>query len=234
MQLRTELAATVLGFVALNLLLVFAAIGLFVRMGPAIERIILRNDTTIVAAEEILDVLARSPADPVPGPDRQRTARALARARNNITEEGEEPILASIAAHLDSALAGEREARTTLIDDLGRLVAINRAAIRKVDRDAQRLGRAGAWAAAFVGLASLAMSLFLTRSLGSRVVRPIRELRDVLRAARSGDRFRRCSVAGASPELRDALSDLNGLLDVETPVRSDEEMTGAVSVRGRG
>jgi len=227
MRLQGELAVVVLGFVALNLLLVFAAIGLFVRMGPAIERILLRNDATIVTAEEILEVLARNPTGPASTTDRERVAVALDRASNNITEGGEEPVIDSIKEYIEPVLEGHEEHRGALVEGLHELVAINRAAMRSVDRDAQRLGTAGAWVASFVGLASLGLTVFLSRSLGSRIVRPILELRQVLLATQSGDRFRRCSIQRAPAELREALTGVNQLLDALAPTGGDGEVDSA-------
>ncbi|MBL9079213.1 MAG: hypothetical protein JNL08_17050 [Planctomycetes bacterium] len=217
MPLRTELAATVLGFVLLNLLLVFTAIGLFGRMGPAIDRILQRNDASIGAAEEVLEALARSGDGAVDAAETGRIRAALDRARGNLTEAGEQPALEAVERELPAALAGDAAARQALVARVHDLIAINRAAMRDVDRDAQRLGKAGAWAAALVGLLSLALSLFLTRSLGQRVVLPVLELRDTLRAVRAGDRFRRCMARRASPELQQALEQVNDLLDRTAP-----------------
>ncbi|MBK8975025.1 MAG: hypothetical protein IPM29_03795 [Planctomycetes bacterium] len=230
MQLRSELGAVVLGFVALNLALVFGAIGLFRRMGPAIERILLRNDATIMATEDVLEVLARSPAA-VPTDDRTRVEAALARARDNVTEPGEAPILDGIAAALEPALSGDRAARHELIGKLVQLIEINRSAMKRVDADAQRIGKAGAWAATLIGFVSLSLSLLLIRRLASRIVRPIDELRDVLTAARAGDQFRRCGSFPTAPELRHAMEVVNELLDQTTPTDLPEELRGPPSPR---
>lgn len=219
MQLRTELAAVVLGFAAVVLLLAFSAIGLFVRMGPAIDRILTRNDATIVAAEDILEALAASDGAALDTASRDKTHAAITRARENITEPGEQPILDAIDRHLEAALGGDREARRRLLSDVEQLIEVNRAAMREVDRDAQRLGRAGAWVAAGIGLGSLALCLLLSRSLGRRVVRPMRDLRVTLEAARAGDPFRRCNTLGASPELRGVLDEVNELLDERASLR---------------
>lgn len=217
MQLRTELAATVVGFVALNLLLVFTAIGLFARMGPAIERILQRNDASIVAAEEVLETLAVGAGAPVQEREIAAIRQAIGRARGNITEVGEERVLDAIEASLQPALAGAPDARRALVARVHELIAVNRAAMQEVDRDAQHIGSAGAWVAAFVGLLSLALSLFLTRSLARRVLLPVGELRATLAAATSGDRFRRCATKNAAPELRQALDGVNQLLDRVAP-----------------
>jgi len=217
MRLRTELASTVAGFLALNFLLVFTAIGLFGRMGPAIELILQRNDTTIVAAEEILGAFARHRDVATTAAVRAPIEAALARARNNITEPGEEPLLVAIETQLPAALGGDDQARAALTDKLCALIAINRRAMQQVDRDAQRLGTAGAWAAAFVGMASLGLGLLLTRRLSQRVVRPLQELHATLAAALGGDSFRRANAADASPELREVLANVNQVLDTRVP-----------------
>ena len=217
MRLRTEMAATIIGFVAINLLLILAAIGLFVRMGPAIDRILRRNDASIVAAEAIVEVLARTGHNPIAAPDRAGIRAAVARAQDNITEPGEAEVLQGMQAALPGALIGETDARQALIDQLHQLIAINRTAMRQVDQSAQSLGNAGAWTAMFVGLITLALSLFLTRSLGRRVVYPVQELRETLASALSGDRIRRCSTPDAASDLREAMDLVNQLLDGTTP-----------------
>ena len=127
MQLRSELAATVLAQVLLVLVVVFAAIGLFVRMGPAIEGILLRNDTTLAAAEDVLIVLAGAGADAVEGEPRERLMAALQRARENVTEPGEDSVLANVDAHVAGALDGDSEDRRALLVGLQELIALNRA-----------------------------------------------------------------------------------------------------------
>jgi hypothetical protein len=176
-RLQTELAVVVLGFAALNLVLVFASIGLFVRMGPAVETILLRNDATIAAAEELLEAIARNPSAVVPEADRNRVALALERISNNVTEDDEPTAIDAIKEDLGPALEGDAIARRALIDGLRRLIGINRQAMLRADREAQRLGEAGAWTAVFVAIVSLGLCLTIGRRLGSRVVRPLLELR---------------------------------------------------------
>lgn len=53
------------GLIGVNLLFAFACIGLFTRMGPAIERILQENMHSIQAAEEMLFILAGSNGRPI-------------------------------------------------------------------------------------------------------------------------------------------------------------------------
>ncbi len=213
MRFRIELAAVVFGFVALNLLLAFAGIGLFVRMGPAIDRILLRNDVTIVAAEEMLEVLARIEGVAADTDQRQRVEAALERARNNITEDGEQEIVAGLSDRMGPALDGDAAAHRDVIGSLHDLIALNRQAMWKESRRAHLLGTAGAWVAAFVGLATLLTGLWLRSRLERRIIRPIQELGEVLAAAQGGDRFRRCVVGDGPDEIAATLRGVNRLLD---------------------
>lgn len=222
MRLHTEMAVTILGFVAINLLLILAAIGLFVRMGPAIDRILRRNDASIAAAETIVLVLARTGLTTVAVEDRTIVQAALTRATDNVTEPGEEQVLQDLQLALPGAFAADHAARDTVLTQLEQLIEINRQAMRQVDQNAQSLGGAGAWAAMIVGSVTLALSLLLTRSLGRRVVYPIQELRDTLQAALSGDRFRRCSTPNAASDLRQAMELVNQMLDNNTPKLESE------------
>jgi hypothetical protein len=214
MDLRRELSLMMGSLVLLNVLLAFGVIGLLVRMGPAIERILQENVYSVVAAEEILVELASSP----PGitPPAAATARidaALARAKSNVTEPAELPILARIDASLAAERAGAPGARGALVGAVKDLIEINQRAMGKVDREAQQLGRAGAWAAVLVGLLSFMLSLFVLGRMRRRFAAPLLELHAVLEAALVGERFRRCQHRDAPVEVRRVLASVNRILD---------------------
>ncbi|MCL4795979.1 MAG: hypothetical protein KJZ84_15570 [Bryobacteraceae bacterium] len=212
MRLRTELLFYTLLLASLNLLLAFGAIGLFARMGPAIERILEENVLSIDAAEEILAEFAAAPAE-LPPEAQKRVSEALERARANITEAEEIPLLNQIQTHLPAAGAGDSAARAAVLDGLRRLIAANRQAMTKVDFEARRLGTAGAWAAVFIGGSTFGLSLVVIVLLRRRILEPVLEIHSVLNAARRGDRFRRCRSVAAAVEVRQATEALNALLD---------------------
>jgi len=213
MALRREFVVALGALVALNVALAFGSIGLFVRMGPAIERILEENVDSLVAAEDILAELAESGGDGATPAGRARAVDALRRAKANVTEASEMPVLDAIAEHLDTALAGDQAARILVVSKIEALMRINRAAMHAVDVEAQRLGSGGAWAAAFVGFASFALSLIVIARIRSRVIRPLAELHEVLEAVREGDRHRRCRPSHAPEELRQVSAGVNALLD---------------------
>ncbi|WP_428263038.1 hypothetical protein [Haliangium sp.] len=213
MELRRELLLTVGVLVLLNLLLAFGAIGLFVRMGPAIEHILQENDYSIEAAEEMLAEIAGAGSEPLADAAEDRVRQAMARAQQNVTEAAERPVLADIEQLLPRALAGEPDARRQAVTDVRRLIEINREAMRSVDEEAQRLGSAGAWAAVLVGFLSFLLSLFVVVRFQRRFVRPLVDLYEVLESARQGERLRRCRPSEAPREVILVAESVNGLLD---------------------
>lgn len=230
MELRREFFYTIGTLVALNVLLAFGAIGLFVRMLPAIERILEENVYSNIAAEEMLAVLAESPTARVPTEGRRRVEDAFRRAKSNVTEPEEIPVLDAIGRNLRAALDGERDAVVAEVRAIQNLIAINRDAMRKVDREAQRLGRAGAWAAVFVGFLSFLLSVVVLGRLRRRVVEPVVELHHVLEGLRRGERFRRSSPRDAPAEIQEVLQSVNALLD-ERLQKTDPRPPGITTER---
>lgn len=213
MELRRELLFTIGALVALNLFLAFGCIGLFVRMGPAIERILQENVYSLVAAEEILVELAGSNGEPLTGEARTRASEALEKAKKNVTEEDERPVLASLERHLPQAMDGEPEARRRVVADSRQLIRINHVAMTTVDDEARRLGNAGAWSAVLIGFLSFLMSLIVVVRLQNRLVRPLVDLYEVLESVRLGERLRRCRVSDAPREVVQVTQSVNTLLD---------------------
>ncbi|MEZ4293246.1 MAG: hypothetical protein R3E53_22990 [Myxococcota bacterium] len=213
MELRREIFLAIGAIVVLNVLLAFGTIGLFVRMGPVIDRILDENVYSIGAAEEIVAVLAESGEGATRPRPAERAMRALERARSNVTEERENAPLARVEADLPAALAGDHDARRRVSESLTQLIAINRGAMREIDGEARRLGSAGAWSAVFIGFLSFLLGSFLVVRLRRRLVAPMTELHRVLEDVRRGGVYRRTGIRDAPAELGGVLSAIDDLLD---------------------
>jgi len=199
--------------VLLNLLLAFGAIGLFIRMRPAMERILQDNVYSIVAAEEILAELAETGSASLTPTAQARARRALTNAKRNVTEQEERPVLAALESALPAAMAGDAQGRRQAVASIRKLILVNREAMRKVDREARRLGEAGAWAAVFLGFLSFLLSVVVVVGLQRRIVLPLTDLHEVLLRAREGDRLRRCRLGEAPKEVLQVSQAVNYLLD---------------------
>lgn len=213
MELRRELLLTIGILVAINLLLAFGSIGLLVRMGPAIERILQENVYSIIAAEQMLAVIADAGGAPLSSQEQQKVKKALEHAKRNVTLEAERPVLASLTSDLPALFSGDSSKRHQAIRSIQQLIRINRQAMSKVDQRARRLGNAGAWAAVLIGLASFLLSVLVIVRLQKRFVRPLVNLHEVLEGAHQGNRLRRCQLSDAPSEVRQVMQSVNRLLD---------------------
>lgn len=213
MQLGRELLLSIAILVLFNLLLAFGATGLLVRMGPAIDRILQENLYSVAATEEILVELARADGQLISAASSKKIEAALKRARQNVTEADEKPVLARLRKHLAPMLAGELDARARFIEATQELSEINRRAVKTADADARRLGNAGAWAAVFVGVTSLILSIMLIVRVQRRFVEPLVELHQVLEDTKDGNALRRCGTRDAPVEILKVAASVNRLLD---------------------
>lgn len=209
MELRRELFLSIGTLVVLNLGLAFGTIGVLLRMGPAIERILQENVFSIVAAEDALTEFALSGGLRLEPEARVRVNDALNKAKHNVTEVVERPVLERLERVLPSAMEGDIPSRLAAVASLRDLIHINREAMREVDREARRLGSAGAWTAVFIGFLSFLLSLVVVVRLRKRVVQPLMDLQQVL----EGDRLRRCRAVDAPREVIQVAQAVNRLLD---------------------
>jgi len=209
MHLRKQSRAAFGLILLLQLATSFGAISLLTRMGPAIAIVSEENVESLAAIEGMVAALALSPTDDA----RAAFLTQYQRADRNITETAEEPLLRSIKADADAALNGDPLIRARIITNLRQLAAVNRAALREADEEAQRLARAGAWVAVILALTAFVLVRLVNIRVERRFVMPILEIASAIESVRQGDRFRRCSASSDSPEIRSIAENVNLLLD---------------------
>lgn len=213
MKLRRDLLISIGSLVALNLLAALGTVALLSRLGPAIEHILQVNVTSVEGAERMLGVLAVAGGQPATEVQRAQFDEALRRVQDNVTEPGEEAVVARIGEGHRAALAGDGAAMAAVVAALEELVAMNRNAMREEDRRAQRMVTAGAWSVVFIALLGFVASLLVIRRLRRYIMEPLAELYATLEAARKGDRFRRCTSFDAAPEIKRIFQVVNQMLD---------------------
>lgn len=228
MRVRSEVRLLVGGLLVLQMISAFTAIGVLSRMSPEIGRILEDNVRSIEAAEDMLTVLA-TPAAAADEQGEVRFEQALAVAQNNVTEDEERPILASIRAHWDASQAGDPAAIGQLVLAVRQLADVNHHAMQVSDERAQRLGLAGAWAAAGVCLIGVFIGILMLNRITGQVVSPIEALRSFADAVRQGDRFRRAPVNDSAVEFNELAIALNSLLDARVARQTSAHPTIATS-----
>ena len=212
MKLRREAA---LGFAALLVVQVSSsglAIALLARMGPAVGQILQENVYSIEAVEDMLTELAihAERTDTIT----ETFVNALERARSNVTEDAEVPLLEQIEADKDEAFGDDPEARGRVVASLRELGRVNRASMQRADARARSLSLAGAWAASMLAGLAFALGIVAYRRLRLRLELPIVALRDTLRRVRAGSWQARCPPVDAPREVEQIARDINWVLDL--------------------
>lgn len=199
---------------ALNILMAFGSIWVFVRMTPAIEVILDRNDVSLEACEDMLAALAKAGGFP----DERETQRAvfdqaLSRAKNMITEEGESENLDAITQSFPLAFEGDPGALTDTLLHVRTLSRINRQAMERADGRASQLGKAGAWGVVFMASLIYLVGILFLRSLDRNLLDPMKEMDQTMESFLGGETRRRCSMKNPSREIRNLFRNLNQILD---------------------
>lgn len=200
--------------IGLNILMAMGSIWVFVRMAPAIEIIILQNERSLQACEEMLYSLALiNPNDPATDRLQASFNDALTRAENNVTEKEEPLALQSIRLNYSQAFAGDFEARSKTVTAITSLGKINRKAMEIADRKARQLGNGGAWGVVFMASSVFLVGMLFMRSLERNLVTPLAEIHSVISALRKGNSRRRCTGTDLPKDIVVVFNELNDFLD---------------------
>lgn len=213
MEIRRDMTYALGALIIAGLVLSFASIGLFMRMGPAIERIRHDNVASMDAARDILVVFTATCGEDLTASDRARIDKALARAGTNLTVDNEDALTQAVTDAVSRALTGDRAALREVARTADDLAQANSDAMWESDGDAQRLGEAGAWTAALGGLALVLLGIYALGRMRRRVIAPLTELERVLDAVRRGDQHARCKPIRGAVELEGAMKNANALVD---------------------
>lgn len=209
-----ELNVGIAALAAVLVLTALVAIHVLERMSPAVSKVVDENVSSLQASSDMLAALAaqRLP-DRAAAAARQRFPGALAAAIRNQTETGEAEPIVELRELASAALAGEQRALERALAAIASLERANRAAMQEASADARRLGKAGAWALALLGLLGFGAGSLVRRRLQRRVAAPLLELERVLLSVDAGDNLQRCANAGHSAGQQRALGALNRVLD---------------------
>ena len=200
--------------IVINLVMAFGSIWIFMRMAPAIEVIIAQNEVSLESCEDMLAALLKGNVSSRSSLEVFRDA--LAKAKNNITEEEEPAIIDRIEKYYAVAIEGDELSRDLTISAITDLGDINRKAMRRADAKAKQLGYAGAWGVVFMATVSFMIGMILLRSLDKNLSEPIQEIDAVIAAVREGDLMRRCTMTNPSGSIRKIFANVNELLDMKS------------------
>ena len=207
--------------IALNILMAFGSIWIFMRMAPAIEVIIAQNEVSLEASEEMLAALLTKDSPESDHVSSLASFRhSLSRAKNNITEKEESGFLDRIDQNFETAFKGNDVAFYQTVDAILGLGDINREAMRRADAKAQQLGYAGAWGVVFMATATFAIGMIFLRSMKKNILEPMQEIDSVVTAFREGNLMRRCSMKNPPNSIKQIFNNINALLDLYGSTRT--------------
>lgn len=203
--------------IALNLVMAFGSIWVFMRMAPAIEIIIEQNERSLHACEEMLSNLALVDQS-AKNVDQLQSEflKALQRAKNNITEKEEPIAIESISQNYIQAFAGDLESKKRTVTAIQQLSQINRSAMVTADRKARQFGNAGAWGIVFMASAVFMVGMLFMKGMKRSLIKPLEEIHSVIQAVKTGDKMRRCTGPDAPQDIRNIFGGLNDILDQNT------------------
>jgi hypothetical protein len=200
--------------IGLNLFMALGSIWIFMRMAPAIEVIIDRNERSLQACEEMLASLAMITGDPAADQALKSTfATALKRAQDNITETKEPVALKAINADFSDAFTGKITAQQNTISAIILLGKINREAMIMADLRAKQFGYAGAWGIVFMAICVFFAGMLFKRGLSKSLIKPLEEIHAVISAHRNGDTMRRCTGSDLPRDVKTVFNGLNDYFD---------------------
>jgi hypothetical protein len=200
--------------IAINLAMAFGSIWIFMRMAPAIEGIISRNEASLQSCEDMLSALLMGKLNGDSSIIEFR--EALAKADHNITEKEEPAVLAQIAACYEKAFDGDADSLLLAIRAIRELGSINREAMRQADTRAKQFGYAGAWGVVFMATGAFLVGMIFMRTLDRHLAEPIQEIDAVVTAFCQGEIMRRCTLRNPSAPVRQVFGHINELLDIKS------------------
>ncbi len=201
---------------AINLAMAFGSIWIFMRMAPAIEIIISRNEVSLESCERMLAALLKGS---VTGDSAIIEFReALSRAKRNITEKEEPAIIAQIEGCYEGAFNSDGDSLLLAIRTINDLGNINRDAMRRADVRAKQLGYAGAWGVVFMATGAFLVGVIFLRTLDRHLAEPMAEIDAVATAFCKGDTLRRCTLKNPAAPVRKVFGHINEVLDIKCMV----------------
>lgn len=199
--------------IVLNLLMALGSIWVFMRMTPAIEVIIARNERSLQACDDMLVIMAGTVSSRDVAQRQQSFAAALEKVRLNITESHEGETVAAISKNYRQALRGNHRARKLVLAQLVQLTHINREAMVSADKQAKQYGHAGAWGVVFMAIGVFFAAMLFLRSIRKNLAEPLIQISSVVAAQLEGDTLRRCGGANVPGEIKSLYDGINELLD---------------------
>ena len=137
----------------------------------------------------------------------------LKKAKNNITEKGEQEILDEITYDYLPAFKGNKIYEEKTVDKISELSKINILAMESAGAKAERIKSVGIWIILFPSIFIWIIGLTLLSKIKRTFIKPIQELNSVIFEYNQGNKMRRCPSYTISKDIQKLYDGINRILD---------------------
>ena len=187
-------------------IITIAGIRGFLKLEPYINTLNSRNIQSLYYSEQMLSSISIKK-------DLSKFEENLEKAKNNITEVGEEKILNKIADNYLPAFSGNKKIEDIKIDEIAELSKINRLAMQRAGRIAKKTESVGIWIILFPSIFIWIIGFTILARLKRTFIKPIQELNNVILDYNKGNKMRRCPTYTPSSDLQKLYDGINRILD---------------------
>ena len=187
-------------------IITIAGIRAFQRLEPFVNTLNSANTQSIYYAEQMLSSISVKK-------DLKRFEENLEKAKNNITEVGEKEALDKISNTYLPAFQGNKKSEDITIDEIAEFSKINRVAMERAGKSAQKTENVGIWIILFPSIFIWIIGITLLKRLDNVFIKPIQELNDVILEYNNGNHMRRCPTVTVSKGLQKLYDGINKILD---------------------
>ena len=220
MEINKGFSGTFTALVGLNLVLAVITMGLFLRIGPSLDKQFEISQKSLELSGRMLSHLVAMRNESSP-PMEEVFRNTLGETKKAETSEAALAYVADIENTFKSELtttATEAKSTTRNFSNtaqaIQKLIKFHFIAMQKAKSNVEFLSHSGAWIAAFVAWLAFTTALFIYRHTQRSFMKPLEEIHSVLQAAREGDVHRRCTISNqAAMQLKAIESGLNDILD---------------------
>lgn len=201
--------------IVLNLLIGLGAIFLLERLDPAIDKILRENALSVKASMAMQRdlVLSKEASFEEKLKYEKNFWQAFKRAQKNITLEGEARAVQKIGETAKIYWGGDSARSLDLISLVQSLADQNLNAMEQRQIKARRVSQTGAWSLGFLVVLTILMQLILRKRILNQLINPMRVLCKVICDYSKGNVLRRYHYLNCSPDIKEAGSALNKILD---------------------
>lgn len=187
-------------------IITIAGISGFLKLEPYINTLNSRNTQSLYYSEQMLSSISAKK-------DLNKFEENLEKAKNNITEVGEEEILNKISDNYLPAFKGNKKIEDIKIDEIAELSKINRLAMQRAGKIAKKAESVGIWIILFPSIFIWIIGLAILARLKRTFIKPIQELNSVIYDYNKGNKIRRCPTYTPSRDLQKLYDGINRILD---------------------